>query len=191
MSSNDDDSNEFAYLFDGQSIDGWRMAGPGKFVLQSDRSLQSQGGMGLLWYTKKKYKDFVLEVDWKVSRTNDNSGIFIRFSNPDNGPMIAVNTGYEIQIDDMAMPDGNPLHKTGAIYNFAAPSNAQASKLVGQWNTFEIEAAGQKYSVKLNGEKVIPEFIGNRLTEGYIGNQNHDEDSHVSFKNIRIKEKNV
>jgi Domain of Unknown Function (DUF1080) len=191
MSSNDDDSNEFAYLFDGQSIDGWRMAGPGKFVLQSDRSLQSQGGMGLLWYTKKKYKDFVLEVDWKVSRTNDNSGIFIRFSNPDNGPMIAVNTGYEIQIDDMAMPDGNPLHKTGAIYNFAAPSNAQASKPVGQWNTFEIEAAGQKYSVKLNGEKVIPEFIGNRLTEGYIGIQNHDEDSHVSFKNIRIKEKNV
>jgi 3-keto-disaccharide hydrolase len=191
MSSNDDDSNEFAYLFDGQSIDGWRMAGPGKFVLQSDRSLQSQGGMGLLWYTKKKYKDFVLEVDWKVSRTNDNSGIFIRFSNPDNGPMIAVNTGYEIQIDDMAMPDGNPLHKTGAIYNFAVPSNAQASKPVGQWNTFEIEAAGQKYSVKLNGEKVIPEFIGNRLTEGYIGIQNHDEDSHVSFKNIRIKEKNV
>jgi hypothetical protein len=47
--------------------------------------------------------------------------------------LIAVNTGYEIQIDDMAMPDGNPLHKTGAIYNFAAPSsNAAVSKPVGQ-----------------------------------------------------------
>jgi hypothetical protein len=34
--------------------------------------------------------------------------------------MIAVNTGYEIQIDDMAAPDGNPLHKIGAIYNFAS-----------------------------------------------------------------------
>jgi hypothetical protein len=30
--------------------------------------------------------------------------------------MIAVNTGYEIQIDDMAAPDGNPLHKTGSFY---------------------------------------------------------------------------
>ena len=59
----------------------------------------------------------------------------------------------------LAMPDGNPLHKTGAIYNFAAPSNA-ASKPVGQWNTFEIEVTGQKYSVTLNGE-----FTGNRLTE--------------------------
>jgi hypothetical protein len=195
INKNDDTnnySNEFTYLFNGKSIDGWRMAGPGKFVfIEYDKSLQSEGGMGLLWYTKKKYKDFVLRIDWKVSRTNDNSGIFIRFSNPDNDPWIAVNTGYEIQIDDMAMPDGNPLHKTGAIYNFAAPSNANASKPVGQWNTFEIEATGQKYSVTLNDVKAIPEFTGNKLTEGYIGIQNHDVDSHVSFKNIRIKEKKI
>ena len=96
--SNSKDNNEFAYLFDGQSIDGWSMAGPGKFVLvEYDKSLQSLGGMGLLWYTKRKYKDFVLKVDWKVSRISDNSGVFVRFSNPDNDPLIAVNTGYEIQ----------------------------------------------------------------------------------------------
>jgi hypothetical protein len=184
--------NEFTYLFDGLSMEGWHMAGPGKFVLvEYDKSLQSEGGMGLLWYTKKKYKDFVLKVDWKVNRRNDNSGLFVRFSNPDNDPLIAVNTGYEIQIDDMAMPDGNPLHKTGAIYNFAAPSDVAASKPVGQWNTVEIKVTGQKYSVILNGEKIIPEFTGNRNTEGYIGIQNHDADSHVSFKNIRIKGKKI
>lgn len=72
--------------------------------------------------------------------------------------MIAVNTGYEIQIDDMAAPDGNPLHKTGAIYNIASPSDAAVSKPIGQWNTFEIEITNQKYSVMLNGKKVIPEF---------------------------------
>ena len=189
--SNSKDNNEFTYLFHGQSMDSWRMAGPGRFVLvEYDKSLQSEGGMGLLWYTKKKYKDFVLKVDWKVSHRNNNSGVFIRFSDPDDDPIIAVNTGYEIQIDDMAMPDGNPLHKTGAIYNFAPPSNAQAvSKPVGEWNTFEIEVTNQKYSVTLNDEKIIPEFIGNRNTEGYIGIQNHDTDSHVSFRNIRIKEK--
>jgi hypothetical protein len=191
MNNDDDDDNDsdgFTYLFNGQSIDGWRMAGPGKFVfIEYDKSLQSEGGMGLLWYAEKKYKDFVLKVDWKVNRRNDNSGVFIRFSDPDDDPWIAVNTGYEIQIDDLAMPDGNPVHKTGAIYNFAAPSNP-GSKPVGEWNTFEIEATNQKYSVILNGEKVIPEFTGNRLTEGYIGIQNHDVDSRVSFKNIRIKE---
>jgi cytochrome c len=128
MDNNNNDSNEFTYLFDGRSTDDWHMAGLGKFVpIGHDKSLQSQGGMGLLWYTKKKYKDFVLKIEWKVSRVNDNSGIFVRFSNQDNDPWIAVNTGYEIQIDDLAMPDGNPLHKTGAIYNFAAPLNAKAS----------------------------------------------------------------
>ena len=192
--SNSKDNNEFTYLFHGQSMDGWRMAGPGKFVLfEYDKSLQSEGGMGLLWYTKKKYKDFVLKIDWKVNRKNDNSGVFIRFSDPGNDPWIAVNTGYEIQIDDLATPDGNPIHKTGAIYNYAAPSDnnippLSPSKPIGEWNTFEIEAINQKYNVILNGKKVIPKFIGNRLTEGYIGIQNHDADSHISFKNIRIKE---
>jgi 3-keto-disaccharide hydrolase len=61
--------------------------------------------MGLLWYAEKKYNDFVLKIDWKVNRKNDNSGIFVRFSDPDNDPWIAVNTGYEIQIDDLAMPE--------------------------------------------------------------------------------------
>jgi hypothetical protein len=51
----------------------------------------------------------------------------------------------------------------------------------GEWNTFEIKATNQKYSVILNGKKVISEFIGNRLTEGYIGIQNHEADSNVSF----------
>jgi hypothetical protein len=95
--NNEEDDNEFRYLFDGQTLDGWRMSGPGKFVLfESDNSLQSEGGMGLLWYTKKKYKDFLLKLDWKVSRRNDDSGVFVRFSDPDNDPIIAVNTGYEI-----------------------------------------------------------------------------------------------
>jgi hypothetical protein len=74
---------------------------------------------------------------------------------------------------------------------FIAPSNsAVASKPVGQWNRFEIEVTDQKHIVTLNDKKVTTEFTGNRNTEGYIGIENHDADSRVSFKNIRIKEKN-
>ena len=122
-------------------------------------TLQSKGGVGLLWYTKKKYKDFILKIDWKANNKSDNSGIFVRFPYPDNDPMVAVNKGYEIQIDDLAQPDSNPIHKTGAMYNFAAPSNNKKvqlqspSKPVDEWNTFEIEKINQKYSVILNGKK--------------------------------------
>ena len=52
--------------------------------------------------------------------------------------MVAVNNGYEIQIDDLAQPDSHPVYRTAAIYGFAA-SNEIASKSAGEWNAFEIQ----------------------------------------------------
>jgi hypothetical protein len=46
----------------------------------------------------------------------------------------------------------------------------------------------QKYTVIINNETVIKDFIGNRAKEGYIGLQNHDVKSTVYFRNIAIKE---
>jgi cytochrome c len=182
-------TNNFATLFDGNNLNDWQMAGQGKFVIvKEEAALQSEGGMGLLWYTKKIYRNFILKLDWKVHHKADNSGIFVRFPYPDNDPVVAVNNGYEIQIDDLAMPDGNPIHKTGAIYGFAAPASKQiASKEAGRWNVFEIHVTGQKYTVILNN-KIVTEFVGNRSLQGYIGLQNHDSKSQVSFRTIRIKE---
>jgi predicted ferric reductase len=44
------------------------MAGKGSFaILQNENVLQTQGGMGLLWYYKRKFKDFILGLEWKAS----------------------------------------------------------------------------------------------------------------------------
>jgi Domain of Unknown Function (DUF1080) len=178
-------NNDFTSIFDGKSLEGWHMTGKGKFVIvQEDKALQSEGGTGLLWYTERKYNDFVLKLEWKVSEEGDNSGVFVRFPNPGDNPSIAFKEGYEIQIDDKA---GDAIHKTGAIYDFAAPSKKIVLKPVGQWNTMEIHVINQSYNVIINGEKVT-EFTGDRLTEGYIGLQAHDDKSKVSFRNIMIKE---
>ena len=80
------------------------------------------------------YGDFILKIDWMVKRRSDNSGVFIRFSDPGADPWNAVKTGYEIQIDDLALPDGRAEHKTGAIYDIVPPATL-ASKHVGEWNT--------------------------------------------------------
>jgi Domain of Unknown Function (DUF1080) len=180
-----DDATNFASIFDGKSLEGWDMAGKGKFVIvREDKALQSEGGTGLLWYTKKKYNDFVLKLEWKVSKESDNSGVFVRFPYPDDNPSIAVKEGYEIQIDNKA---DNAIHQTGAIYDFAAPIKKIVLKPLWQWNTMEIHVINQSYNVMINGEKVT-EFTGDRLTEGYIGLQAHDDKSKVSFRNIMIKE---
>jgi len=181
--SNNNDTN-FTSIFDGKTLNGWKMAGDGRFViLESDSALQSEKGGGLLWYSEKEYKNFILKLEWKVSDEGDNSGVFVRFPDPDDNQNIAVREGYEVQIDDKA---GNPIHQTGEIYDFAAPSKV-VSKPPGQWNTMEIQALDQSYIVIINGEKVT-EFTGSRMTEGYIGLQAHDDKSKVSFRNIMIKE---
>jgi type 1 glutamine amidotransferase len=167
-------------LFNGKDLNGWTMSGPGKFLVENGE-IVTTGGMGMLWYDRRSYGDFALELEWKVGRKEDNSGVFVRFPMPFN-PWTAVNQGYEIQIGDTY----EPRHNTGSIYSFQAPSK-MPTKPVGEWNQYRIEVRGQKYVISINGEKVN-EFTGERSSEGYIGLQNHDDASKVRFRNIRISE---
>jgi hypothetical protein len=57
-------NSNFAPIFDGKTLNGWEMAGDGGFVIvESDAALQSEGGMGLLWYSEKIYKNFTLKLE--------------------------------------------------------------------------------------------------------------------------------
>jgi hypothetical protein len=39
-------------LFDGKTLDGWEHVGPGRFVVEGGQ-LRTEGGMGLLWYSRE------------------------------------------------------------------------------------------------------------------------------------------
>ena len=184
----------FAPLGSGGLV-GWQMAGNGGFQELGGNIIESVGGIGLLWFTKEQFDDFILRVDFRLSWPNDNSGIFIRFPAPGSGDPAndwkpATTQGYEIQIDNTGFnPDTNtfndPLHKTGAIYTLA-PSNA-VMPAVGQWHTYEIEAVGNKITVRLNGQQVSQLTNASRSPKGFIGLQNHHAGSTVQFTRLRIK----
>ncbi|HEY7914999.1 MAG TPA: DUF1080 domain-containing protein [Blastocatellia bacterium] len=179
----DGGGREWIELFNGKDMTGWKMAGKGNFKAE-DGALVTYGGMGLLWYEAKKFRDFVLEVEWKVNHQCNNSGIFVRFPERSDDPWHAVNHGYEIQIDDC---DKRGLkYNTGSVYDFS-PAMRIASKLAGEWNRYEITVIGQRYTIKLNGE-LVNEFEGSRAPEGYIGLQNHDLISRVSYRRVRVRE---
>ncbi|CAN5868702.1 hypothetical protein BH23PLA1_BH23PLA1_41340 [soil metagenome] len=161
---------------------GWKMVGPGAVVEESPGVLKTEGGMGMLWYAERPFKDFVLRLEYQVARPRDNSGVFVRFPNPPESPWDAVNQGYEIQICDSESPE----HRTGAIYSFKGPDKDPPTRSPGEWNNYEIAVEGQKYTIKLNGE-TINTFEGSRGESGYIGLQNHDDRSIVRFRNIQIK----
>jgi hypothetical protein len=87
--------------------------------------------------------------------------VFLRFPNPetrnyDNTAFVGVDFGFEVQIDQLAAPDGLPIHKTAAIYGFQGPANPDALPVrpVGEWNEFELRVQGQNYRVLLNGVEV-------------------------------------
>ncbi len=168
---------------------GWNHYGPGYFILDEKTGiLKAQGGMGLFWYSRKAYQDFILELDYKCFRKDTNSGVFLRV------PEVPVNNNYiyhsfEIQICD----NEEDIHKTGAVYDAEAPVK-DAFKETGRWNHFKIIFKGDRIQVELNGEKVLDWTAEPRgkvrdfADKGYIGLQNHDSRSPVYFRNIFVKE---
>ena len=179
------------------TLAGWQMAGYGAFRVVDGECFESEGGPGLLWYTPREFGDLMLSIDWSILSLHDNSGVFLRFpalgrDYPAHDWKVAVEHGYEIQIDDRGYnpstgQEGDPLHSTGAIYGLA-PARCVASNPLGLWTHFEIQARGSSLSVMLNGTLVseLTEDRG-RPRRGHIGLQNHHDGSRVQFRRLRVE----
>ncbi|MER7362742.1 ThuA domain-containing protein [Nonomuraea wenchangensis] len=176
----------YTTLYNG-STTGWSQAGPGSFA-NSDATLTSQGGMGMLWYNAKEFRSYSVKLDWRMTG-DSNSGVIVGFP-ATSDPQAALDTGYEVQIDATDTPDKT----TGAIYGFKAADTAARDAALnppGQWNTYELLVEGERLQVFLNGTR-INDFTNTdpvrSLQQGYLGIQNHGSGDVVSFRNIRVKE---
>jgi hypothetical protein len=190
-------SQEWKTLFNGENMDGWEQVGDGQFILE-DGLLKTSGGMGLLYYTERKFDNAIIRVVYKGAEEN-NAGVFIRIPEKPEEAWMPVNKGYEVQIDDR----GGDYHKTGVLYSF---TKAKASPgKPGEWNTMEITLDSDRTIVHVNGELVtdftegdpVPEKVesyepdrGPRPESGYIGLQNHGGEDVVLFKEVSYKELN-
>jgi 3-keto-disaccharide hydrolase len=191
-------SSDWRPLFDGHSLNGWEHVGPGEFVVE-DGVLRTQGGMGLLWYSRETFGDCIIRVVYKTGTPRSNSGIYIRIADKPKEPWFAVHHGFEVQIMDTARGG----HGTGSIYTFAN-AKAQPAKS-GEWNTLEITLKGKRIQTTINGVAVAEfdssglepqktEKVGEgdpargpRPESGYIGLQNHDKNSVVFFKEVSVR----
>ena len=182
----------YRMLFDGTqaSFEEWKMSGPGGFNFTPECTLESFGGLGMLWYDELFDGPHTIKLEWMMPG-DDNSGVFIGgWPDPGNDPFVAVNQGYEVQID--ATDDADST--TGAIYNFKAPDAAardQALNPPGQWNTYEITVDAPKVYVRLNGW-LVNEFTSTDtardLTHGRVGIQNHGTGDEVYFRDVQVSE---
>ena len=183
-------------LFNGKDLDGWQHVGPGSFIVENGL-LKTQGGMGLLWYSREKIGRAKIRVVFKLMGKESDSGVFIRIPEPPTEPWMPVNRGYEVEIGDW--PDDYSC--TGVLYTFTK-ALARPIKPLGEWNTMEITLDGPHIVVDLNGVKVtdfhegqavppkppgsIDPERGPRPESGYIGLQNHPG-AEVYFKEATLE----
>ncbi len=204
-------------LFDGTTTNGWRGYGietfPEKGWVVEDGTLhvlgsgKGEAGGGGDIITDKKYGNFELSLEWKVSE-GANSGIF--YLAQEKPGQAIWKSSPEMQILDN---DKHPDAKLGKDGNRAAgslydliPGNFEAVNPAGQWNQVKVMVYKGTVVHWVNGENVLeyhlwtddwtnmvknskfkdyPDFV-NPASEGYIGLQDHGDD--VWFRNIKIKE---
>lgn len=187
-------------LFNGKDLDGWKHIGPGEVKVENG-VMKTVGGMGLLWYTERKFGDVEIRVVYNVADNDVNSGVFIRLPEIPVDPWEAVNQGYEVQIDNGMRHLSDDYHVTGVLYSLTK-AMAYPQKRPGEWNEIRIILDGPVTIVYVNGKKVThyaegqpvpPEKRwfepdrGPRPLSGYIGIQNHDELSTAYFKDISFR----
>jgi hypothetical protein len=168
----DKKADDWINLFNGKDLTGWKPEGPrGKWAVVDGvivGTQDEQGRPGDLM-TRAQYKDFELEIEFKVVWPA-NSGIWFRKAPGKMG----------CQFDILDYPDA----KTGSIWSNGFKSKVLDEKHLkkNDWNTACIRCEGDHIIGKLNGQKVA-DFKDNSFTRGAIGIQTHAGDD---YKNMKI-----
>lgn len=133
-----------------------------------------KNGAGFMM-TQQKYKDFILELEFKPDSTI-NSGIFIRCKNSNINPTDC----YEVNIWDL---HPNQDYRTGAIVMKSIP--LAMVQTIDKWNTYKIKNETDHIQVWVNGI-LTADMRDTVLTEGYIGLQATGT-GEIRFRNVKIK----
>lgn len=203
-------------LFDGRTTEGWRSVHGAEFpktgwavkdgLLSVTDSGGEEGGDAGDIITTRKYANFELLVDFRITR-GANSGIkYFVDSDLNKGRGSAI--GYEYQIlDDAVHPDAkkgaNGDRTLASLYDLIPAAKDKPARPIGEWNTARIVVRGPHVEHWLNGVKVAeyerftPQFRQMvaeskyrvwpgfaELPEGYILLQDHGFP--VSFRNVKI-----
>jgi hypothetical protein len=171
----------FKSLFNGKDLKAWQTpelasawtVKDGLLVVQSD---EAQTG-SILW-TKKDYEDFIVKADFKFGDGTVDSGIFIR----DESQQIQIGESGSLKRDMTGSP-----YIPGKGYPVEANNVAKIIKM-NDWNTIQVQAQDNNYTVWLNGEEVMKYTSDNAAESGPIGIQLHPKrDMSIYYKNIAVK----
>ena len=195
---------EWTVLFDGKIVKGlrgYKQSGFPDSWEVVDGTLKTIPGHGVDLISEEVYKNFELELEWKVP-AGGNSGIF--YFATEEGDYIWQSAPEMQVLDDEKHTDGeNTLTSAGSLYAMIAPS-AIVVKPVGSFNQVKIKVKDNHVEHWLNGTKIVEYVYGSdmmwdlvakskfstmpqfaKASEGHIGLQG--DHGVIWYKNIRIR----
>ena len=170
----------------GKDLTGWKVpAGNEKvgWYKIKDGVLEIRSGprkKGSVLWTEKKYKNFVIEFDFRFGEGTVDSGVHIR-----NRDQIQIGISGSLKRDMTCSP-----YIPGKGYPVEAKNIKKLLK-AKDWNQVRIRAIGKKYTVWLQGEEVMNYESASAIPEGPIGIQLHgNRNMGIDFRNLQIGELN-
>jgi hypothetical protein len=180
-----DDSDGWVTIFNGKSMDGWKINETPESWKLTDGALVANGTRSHIFYVgdDKPFKNFEFKAEVMTSK-GSNGGIFFHTKFQDSDwPKL----GYECQVNNT---QGDP-QKTGGLYNTVKVLEAPAED--GKWWEQHIIVKDRHITVKIDGKTVVdydePADVKGtvKLSEGTFALQAHDPGSTVKYRNIRVK----
>jgi hypothetical protein len=179
-------------LFDGKSLNGWKVNEEEATFKVEDGKLVVNGNRSHLFYDgpvlNHDFKNFELKLEI-MTFPGSNSGVYLHTEFQKDG---WPSKGYEIQVNN----SHTDPKRTAGVYaiddNFDAPAKDE------EWFTLTIIVQGKKITTKVN-DKIIKEYTEpddvkrpkayatRFLTRGTFAIQGHDPKSKVMYKSIMVK----
>ncbi len=184
-------------IFNGKDLSNWKFviendAVPADEVYSVDDGVITIKGEPLGYmYTKEKFRNYTLELEYRWAEDASNSGIFVLIEDPTN----PFPKGVECQLKaglagDFVLLGGSDLNEytlpEGVTERPAFPVidklESSSEKPTGEWNKAKIVVVDGSITVYIND--VLQNRATSNAMEGHIGLQSEGEA--IQFKNIVI-----
>ena len=187
-------------LFNGKDLSGWEIKnGTAEYRIEGNAIVGTSktGTPNTFLCTKKKYSDFIFEVEVLVS-PGLNSGIQFRSSSIKSYRDGRVH-GYQCELDTSERAWTGGIFdeaRRGWLYPLTINDKGSKSFVNGAWNKVRIEAIGDSIKTFVN-EIQCSNLVDDMTSNGFIALQVHSigakelEGKTIKWKNIRIATQNL
>ena len=171
-------------IFSGKDLAGWQVPNGNDeagWYSAVDGVLKIKNGpnkKGSILWSKKKFRNFVMEFDFRFGEGTVDSGVHVR-----NQDQIQIGISGSLKRDMTCSP-----YIPGKGYPVEAKNIKKLLKPKG-WNTMKIQAVGKQYTVWLQGEKVMTYKSDSAIEEGPVGIQLHgNRVMAIDYRKIKLAE---